>query len=114
MINGMTMEWKSLDYHQAMWSPDYSDTSFNRLENFYKLQNTLNEVHRLSIDQKFVDSTRWYLRELPTTGQLGFQTRIDIDTIDRGAHTLMIYYIQRVNNTELDTFSLRWIPFWKE
>ena len=104
----------SLDYHNAIWSPDYADTSFNRLENFYKVQNTLNEVHRLSIDQKFIDSTRWYLRELPNTGQLGFQTRIDIDSLDRGAHTLMIYYVQRVNNTELDTFSLRWIPFWKE
>lgn len=68
----------------------------------------------MSLDAVILDSVRWFMREHPQTGQLGFHTKIDIDTLDRGGHTLMIYYLQRQNNTELDTFSLRWIPFWKE
>jgi len=105
---------ESLAHNNAEWSPDYSDTTLNLIENYYAIQRSLNEVHKLSIDSEMIDSVRWYLREHPKTGQLGFHTKVDIDTLTRGGHTLMVYYMQRQKDSKIDTISLRWIPFWTE
>jgi hypothetical protein len=105
---------KSLAHYDAQWDPDYRDSTFNSTDNFHATQRSFNDIHKLSIDFEIIDSLKWYMREHPQTGQLGFHTMVDIDSLDRGGHTLRVYYIQRKDSIELDTFLLRWIPFWKE
>lgn len=104
----------SLAHYDAQWEPDYSDRTFNNTENYYATQRSFNDIHKLSLDLEIIDSLRWYMREHPQSGQLGFHTMVDIDSLDRGGHTLRVYYLQRQDSIELDTILLRRIPFWKE
>lgn len=103
---------QSLDHFGADWKPDESTTRKDLIENFEAIQNSLNEVYLLSVDRVYLDSVRWYMRKHPHSEQLGFHIKIDIDTLDRGGHSLSVYYQQRLVEGGLDTFGLRYIPFW--
>ena len=105
---------KSLEYHDAFWNPNERSEDVSITQNFYNIQKVINEMFLVHLNSEKVKSSRWYLKEHKLSNQLGFNTNLDIDTLPRGAHVVRVDFVRRIDENQLDTFGLRWIPFWKE
>lgn len=112
-------QWYDISLHNLfmkdsiIWDVENAEEKVNNKENYQKIQSVFNQSFGVKIDNVLQDSLKWYIREHPNNAQLGFSTILDIDSIDRGHHFLQISY--RVHRTQrIDTFGLRYIPFWKE
>ncbi len=101
-----------IEIENIAWNPqDFKDVDIT--ENYNKIQLALNKTLVVKIDGSVKDSIRWHMRAHPNNDQLGFSTFVDIKSLNRGHHQLQLFYnIHRP--TTIDTFSLRYIPFWKD
>jgi len=82
--------------------------------NTKKYNNVLDLCLEIKINNKKVENLKWYFRTHPVTQQLGFHTKIDIDTFPRGAHVLSARFIEHVDSLNSGSNFIRSIPFWKE
>ena len=82
-------------------------------ENGEKLQEILKQNFLVYIDQKQMIADHWYYRQHPITKQDGFYTRVDISNLENGKHELDMKFIGYWEENNIDTFTMRWIPFWK-
>jgi hypothetical protein len=98
--------------NDVVWDIENSTIKVDQSENYKKIQSVINETFIVKIDNIPQDSLKWYIRKHPKNSQLGFSTILDIDTIGRGHHSLFLqYHVHR--QERIDTFGLRYIPFWK-
>lgn len=112
-------QWYDISLHNLflkdsiVWDLNNTTEKVDPEKNYRKIQSVLNKTFIVKIDNVKHDSLKWHIREHPNNSQLGFSTILDIDTIGRGNHFLQLQY--HVHRTErIDTFGLRFIPFWKE
>ncbi|MEM6964215.1 MAG: hypothetical protein AAF573_05570 [Bacteroidota bacterium] len=82
-------------------------------ENGEKLQDILRQSFLVFIDDDQIDAEQWYYRKHAITNQDGFYTRIDISDLEDGKHELNMKFVGYWEKNNVDTFTMRWIPFWK-
>jgi len=82
--------------------------------NTKKFKGVLDICFEVKINNKEVSNLNWYFRKHPITKQLGFHTKIDIDTFPRGEHILDARFIQHVDSLNSGSNFIRKIPFWKD
>ena len=99
---GIIKDWKEIKTQ---------DDITNNTERFKEVLGMCLEVE---IDSNKVENLKWYFRKHPITKQLGFHTKIDIDTFSRGEHILEARFIESEDALNSDTSYIRKIPFWKE
>ncbi len=87
---------------------------YDMVENLNGVLDALDHTFGVRIDGVDRDSLRWWQRHHPKTDQLGFMTRVDVDTLDAGAHHLYMIYYQHYDDESIDTFGIQWTPFWTE
>ncbi len=100
------------DSVKLLWNELQRNTE--RDSNSVKFNKILSDCFYVELNKQKIEDLRWYYREHPVTNQLGYHTKIDIDTLPRGEHELLAKFIYLNNKMELDTGHLRKIPFWKE
>jgi len=89
-------------------------TNENLAVNTKKYREVLGMCFEVKVNDNKVDSLKWYYRRHPITKQLGFHTKVNIDTFPRGEHILKAKFIQHVDSLNSGSATIRTIPFWKE
>ncbi len=100
--NDIKTKWQDIDNQGAISA------------NTEKHKKVLDLCFEIKINNKKVKNLNWYYRNHPITQQLGFHTKIDIDTFPRGEHVLDAQFIMHVDSFNSGKNFIRRIPFWKE
>lgn len=90
------------DYHQTKES---ADSIFNLV---------LNDIFEVEIDNIFQNNLRWKASNHPISRTKGYVTFIDIDSLDKVEHKLILYVNYFNSKDEIDKSRWKEITFWKE
>lgn len=94
------------------WERRYGDSII--VKNSESYVEMLDSCFVIKINDQDVSDLKWYYRKHPITEQLGFHTKIDIDSLPRGEHTVKGWFNSYESKLDSGRYFFRVIPFWKE